>query len=132
MIVRAELRHPRFWMLGGVGLIVLIAYICLMPGDDIPRVQISDKLVHLLMFLAPAFWFGSVMTRRHLVAVGIALLAYGSATELTQGWLGWGRQADWLDLGADAAGIALGLLLALTPLGRWPLWIESLRRRPAT
>lgn len=128
-VLLPELRFRRLWLLGGAGIILLIAYICLVPGDDVPRVQISDKLVHFLMFLVPALWFGGIFGRRAFPVVAVALLAYGGLTEMAQGWLGWGRASDWRDLLADAAGVVAGLLLALTPLGRWALWLESLQRR---
>jgi VanZ family protein len=129
-VLLPELRWRRCWALGGVGLLVLIAYMCLVPGDDVPDVQISDKLVHFLMFLIPAFWIGSTIDRRHLLLAGAGLLIYGALLELAQSWLNWGRAAEWMDFLADAIGVVAGLALALTPLGRWAHWLESLSRKP--
>ena len=47
-----------------------------------------------------------------LLAVLLALLAYGGAIELVQRQLP-NRSGEWADLGADAIGIGLGALLAL-------------------
>jgi hypothetical protein len=63
--------------------------------------------------------------RRDFLWLALALLGFGALIELLQGWMGMGRQAEWLDLRADAIGIALGLLLALTSAGRWARWLES-------
>jgi hypothetical protein len=40
-----------------------------------------------------------------------------------------GRDAEWLDLLADAGGVAIGVALVLTPLGRWANWFEALVAR---
>jgi hypothetical protein len=39
--------------------------------------------------------------------------------------MGMGRTADVKDLFADIVGIAIGLLLVISPLGRVPAWLES-------
>ena len=54
--------------------------------------------------------------RADLPWVGVAVVAIGGLIELLQGAMGLGRDAEWLDLVADALGVALGLILVLTPL----------------
>jgi VanZ family protein len=130
-VLLPELRFRTLWALGGAGIVLVIAWFCLLPGDDVPDVNMSDKFQHLLAFVALALWFGGITGRRHFLAIGVVLIAYGGLIELAQGWLQWGRQAEWLDLRADAFGVVIGLLLALTPLGRWAHWLESLQRRIA-
>jgi hypothetical protein len=120
-----ELRFRRFWLLSGISIALLIATLSLLPNSELPDVRFSDKFQHALAFLLLAFWFGGVVVRRDFFWLGLALLGFGALIELLQGWMGMGRQAEWLDLRADAIGIVLGLLLALTPAGRWASGLES-------
>ena len=50
----------------------------------------------------------------------------GVLVEVLQGMMQLGRQADIYDVYADIVGISGAVLLALTPLGRWPNWVEKL------
>lgn len=124
-IVQPELRFRRLWLAVGACIVVAIAYFCLVPGPDLPSVGMSDKLQHLLAFGTLAFWFGSIVVRRDLLWVGVAVVAFGGAIELAQRAMGLGREAEWLDLAADATGTVLGLVLAATPLGRCVRWFEA-------
>lgn len=82
-----------------------------------PVVGGGDKLHHLVGFLVFALLLGWARPRLGwLAAWGIATL-YGGSIELVQLFLPW-RSAEWLDLGADALGAALGLA-----------GVELLRRR---
>jgi VanZ family protein len=130
-VMLPELRLRTLWVFGGVCIALVIAYYCLTPGDNLPTVGVSDKIQHATAFLVLTLWLAGIISRRWHMALGVALVAYGGLLELGQGWLAWGRSADWLDLLADAVGVVIGLLLALTPLGRWARWLESLQRRPA-
>jgi VanZ family protein len=128
-VVLPELRFRRFWLLSGLCIALSIAVLSVLPVRDIPDVSFSDKIQHALAFGVLAFWFGSVVVRRDFFWIALALLGFGALIELAQGSMGWGRTADLKDVRADAIGIALGLVLALTPLGRWARWLESLLRR---
>jgi VanZ family protein len=125
------LRYWRLWMLCGVGLVLVITWLSLAPLEQLPEVKMSDKLEHMLAYVALAFWFGSLTARRSLGWVALALMGYGALIELFQDGMQWGRQGDVRDLGANALGIAAGLLLVLTPLGRWARWLESQLRQTA-
>ena len=80
-----------------------------------------DKANHALAFASLAFsavW-ALWRQRRQWPLLFIALLAYGGAIEIAQSFLP-PREADWHDLLADGAGIALGLLAA------WPIaWLNN-------
>lgn len=128
-VVLPELRYGRLWILGGICLVIAIAVLSLMPGNQLPEVGLWDKFQHILAYVALAFWFGGITTRRCHAWIAAGLMAFGALIELLQGRMGWGRQADLFDLGANAAGIAAGLLLTLTPLGRWARWLESWQRQ---
>jgi hypothetical protein len=130
-VLLPDLRYPRFWMFGGLCLSLFVAILCLMPAGDGPGVGELDKVAHLLAFLMLALWFGGIVARPRYLWIALTLLTFGSLIELAQAWMAWGRQAEVLDLGADAFGIAAGLLLALTPVGRWASWLESMQRQTA-
>lgn len=125
-VVLPELRYRRFWFGAGVAIALVIAVVCLMPGRKLPDVPVSDKTEHLLAFAMLSFWFASILVRRDLFWLVLALLAFGGLIELAQGAMRLGRQADLQDVYADAVGILMGLALALTPLGRWAGWLERL------
>jgi VanZ family protein len=127
--VLPELHYSRVWLLGGFCLATGIAVLSLMPVEKLPEVRVWDKFQHILAYVALGFWFCSITTRRSHAWIAVGLLAYGVLIELLQGQMGMGRQADMFDLGANAAGIASGWLLALTPLGRWAHWLESWQRQ---
>jgi VanZ family protein len=124
-VLRPELRYRRLWFCVGVVLAAAITVVCLLPSSDLPNFHLWDKLEHALSWVALAFWFGSVVVRRDIFWVGLALVALGGAIELLQGWMGLGRSADIMDLLADSVGIFIGLLLVISPLGRVPAWLES-------
>lgn len=130
-LVRPDLRLVRFWMTAGLGLVLVITYLSLMPNDRLPEPGFSDKVNHILAYVALALWFGGILPRRSYLKLVLALMAYGVLIEVLQWWMAWGREGELLDVGADAAGIAAGLLLAATPLGRWASWLESLSRQKA-
>ncbi len=123
------LRHPRFWLLGGLGIVLVIAILCLLPSNEIPQVNVSDKIKHVAAFVLLTFWFAGIVSRQGYLRVALALVAYGALIEILQGSMHLGREAEVLDFVADAAGVVLGLVLALTPLGRWALWLESRQRQ---
>lgn len=129
-VVLPELRYRRFWFGAGIVIALAVAVVCLMPGSKLPDVRVSDKTEHLAAFAMLAFWFGSILVRRDLLWLALALLVFGGLIELAQDVMRLGRHADVRDLLADGVGIALGLALALTPLGRWARWLESLVRKP--
>jgi VanZ family protein len=131
-VVLPELRYRRLWFGAGVAIALVIAVVCLMPGQKLPDLRVSDKTEHVVAFAMLAFWFGSIVVRRDLFWLAVALVAFGGLIELAQGAMRLGRHADVHDLYADAIGVAIGLVLALTPLGRWARWLESLvPRKPA-
>jgi hypothetical protein len=127
--VLPDLRHRWLWKLGGLCLALAVLVLSLLPVEQLPQVRVWDKFQHMLAYVALALWFGSITPRRRYAWIAAGLMAYGAFIELLQGWMEQGRHADLSDLGANATGIAAGLLLALTPLGRWAHWLESWQRQ---
>jgi len=123
-----ELRYRRQWLGVGLLLAAIISLLSLLPNEDLPDVHLWDKLEHTLAYVALAFSFGSVIVRRDFFWLAVILVTFGGAIELLQAHVG--RDAEWGDLLADAIGTTVGLLLAVTPLGRWPYWFEALLPGP--
>lgn len=78
--------------------------------------DVGDKIAHfsaylILAFLLATAWqlAGGILTRRHLVFVWLAVVAYGAFDEITQ--IPVGRDCELSDWLADAAGAATGLLV---------------------
>lgn len=125
-VVLPELRYRRLWFGAGMVIAAVILIVCLLPGNKLPELKnISDKTEHMLAFATLAFWFGSILVRRDIVWLALALVAFGGLIELAQATMKLGRQGDVNDLIADAIGVAVGIALALTPLGRWARWVEN-------
>jgi VanZ family protein len=104
------------WWLCMLTVLVLALIPLKQSSQGIPH---ADKMAHAVAFaglsmLAVAAW----PYRWPRIAIG--MLGFGGAIEIMQGAFTVSRQASWLDLLADAVGIALGLWV-----GRWAL------RRPA-
>ena len=131
--LRSTLRYRGAWLAIGLLIALAITVSCLLPARDLPQfgLALSDKLEHGIAFFVLGFWFAGVVASRDLIYLALALLAFGGAIEITQGLMGLGREADVYDLLADGAGVLVALLLALTPLGRWAVFIESLFQKRA-
>jgi VanZ family protein len=100
------------WCLCMLTVLVLALIPLKQSSQGIPH---ADKLAHAVAFAGLAFL--AVMAWPHRWrAVALGLFAFGAAIEVMQGVFTASRQASWLDLLADAVGIAVGLWL-----GRWAL-----------
>lgn len=104
-----RLATSHFRLLFAVCALVVLILALLPPSVPEPTTG-WDKSNHLLAFgvltmLGARGWPGR--PRRLLVG----MIAYGGLIELLQSMTGY-RDASWLDLVADACGIAIGLLLS--------------------
>lgn len=93
-------------------LLVVISYLAFSPAPP-PSLDFGwDKLNHLSAFATLAFvaWHGAARPRTRWLWLPLALLGYGVLIELVQAQLP-PREADPLDVLADACGLALGLTL---------------------
>jgi len=110
------------WSAIGVGMLVAVAYVSLMPA---PEVGVSDKLAHLLTYFLLGGWFG--LLARNRIDLGwtvVALIAYGMIIELLQAQTGY-RFAEWGDVAANSVGCFAGATLYFTPLRRLLRFVDS-------
>ena len=126
------LRHLRRWQIASLVLLLIVLAATLMPAvwfwDDrfkaISWFENRDKLLHGITFLALSIWFTGLYSKRAYWRVGLGLLAFGLLIEVCQRMVGY-RTAEWWDVGADAAGIILGLVIGAAGIGGWCLRVEE-------
>ena len=124
----------RVWWGVGVLLVLIVIVVCIIPGNEIPGVfELNDKVSHLLGHGALAIYFAGLIPRPRWWKIFVFLLLLGSAIEVAQYAMHWGRQGDPRDVVANSMGAALGLLIARLGLARWPEFAAWLlfRGRPA-
>ena len=126
------LRFATRWRIAGLFLLALVLVASLMPmfwifpdrGDFVTWFVHVDKWLHGIAFVFLAVWFAGQYRRRSYWRIAVGLLAFGVLIEACQRMVTY-RSADWLDIAADAAGIAVGIAIALAGLGGWSLWLEN-------
>ena len=102
----------RFWLLLGWLLVLFVVYLSLTPDPVQLAVEQGDKFGHVLAYVALMFWFANLyegLTRRIQFALGF--IALGVALEFVQRWTGY-RSFEVADMAADAAGVAVGWVIA--------------------
>ena len=124
------LRHPRLWLVSGWILVVLATIASLVPAHELPKMGgLSDKSEHIVGYLVLALWFAGIYPKSRYPMIGFALLIMGIAIEALQGAMHVGREADLLDVYANAIGVVCGLTLALAWFGGWAQRVESWTRK---
>ena len=97
------------------GLVLVMALSLAPPQLPLPTTG-WDKANHALAFAILAV-LGLASYPRRMTLVLLALLAYGGLIEVLQGLTPY-RTAEWLDLGADSVGLAIGSMLTRFSPGR--------------
>lgn len=126
------LRYALHWQAASTVLLLVVLAGALMPAmwlwPDEVRIQNwldhLDKWAHLLTFAFLAVWFAGQYRRNAYWRIAAGLLGFGILIELCQRTVGY-RSAEWLDLGADVAGIVLGLVIGLVGAGGWSQRFED-------
>lgn len=106
-------RWPRPLRLGLYALAVaILLWLTLAPQKALPPDPgLSDKWDHALAWTVLVL-SGLVLAPRRPWALAVFALALGAVVEVLQGVMGLGRDSDWRDLIADAAGVALAFAVA--------------------
>ena len=92
----------------GAALAILL-YLTQAPIRDLPPVDLWDKAEHALAW-AVLTACGLLLFPRRPRRIVLLVLGYGGLVELFQALLPFGRDADWWDWVADAAGVATVLI----------------------
>jgi VanZ family protein len=122
----------RIWWALGIVLTCAALVVCLIPMPHVPRsFELNDKLAHILGHTALAVYFTGLVARQKWWKIFAFLLVFGIFIEFAQHYMAMGRQGDPRDVIGNAAGAALGLLLGLLGLSKWPIWLETLFGRRA-
>ena len=98
----------------GLYLTLVIAFLILFlslqpPGEEDPKLLVSDKLLHLFAYFLMVLPVSLERIFPHF-SVFLFALAFGGCIELIQPF--WRREADIIDFFANAGGIILGILIA--------------------
>jgi len=112
----------------GYALVALVVFLSLTSnpvetGLDYPH---QDKLFHAFAYFILMFWFSQIYHdkfKRNMIAV--AFVVMGLTLEYLQSF-DPERYSEIADMVANTAGVALGLLLALTGAKNWLLKIEEI------
>lgn len=95
------------WRWLTLGLLVAISVLSLWPLDSLPAVPGSDKTHHLIAYAA--LMFPAALHRaRYWSGLALLFVSYSGLIELLQPYVN--RHGEWLDLAANTAGVACGLL----------------------
>ncbi|WP_240902105.1 VanZ family protein [Wenzhouxiangella sp. XN24] len=117
-------RYRPLWLALGWLMLLTVAVGSLVPSVPAAAAQVSDKLMHFLAYAALAFVFVGASGRRKWPRFVLGLLLLGAAIELAQGLLVASRASEWLDMAANAGGVAAGTLAALAIPGNWCRHVE--------
>ncbi len=120
-----DLRFATWWLVGGWISIIAALTVCLLPPRYVEIPGANDKIEHITGFVLLTLWFCGIYPRSRYWLIALCYLLFGIFIELMQGAMHLGRNCDIHDVYADVAGIVIGVALALTPLDRWPRWIEA-------
>ena len=126
------LRYALRWQVASAALLLIVLAGAMMPAiwfwPDRVRVvgwlHHLDKWVHLLAFAFLAVWFAGQYRRNSYWRIAAGLAGFGILIELCQRLVGY-RSAEWLDVGADVAGIVIGLLIGFAGAGGWSQRFEQ-------
>lgn len=113
--------NPWIYRAPAIGWGFFILYACLAPEDELDTgwsIEISDKLVHFILYFAWVFllYFGSSrgysrpLSRQKVAVYWVAAIGVGIAVEFLQNLMNLGRTGDVLDALANTAGAVVGVI----------------------
>lgn len=120
---RPPLRFTRLWQGLGWVMVVVVMWLSLTPHPPQPPSLLGwDKAQHLTAYAGLMFWFRQAFAPHWRWPA--FLLGLGMMIELLQGFTAV-RVADLSDIVANGLGVALGLMLARSRLGRMLATVDS-------
>jgi VanZ family protein len=96
-----------FWLAITAVILMTITALSLWPLETLPQVPGGDKFHHFIAYAALMFP-AALRKPKYLLFIGLFFIAWGGVIELIQPYVN--RYASLLDLAANTAGIAFGLL----------------------
>ena len=122
------LSYPARWRFAGIVILLVVLAFAMAPDiwpleRRLERRLDSDKVIHGITFAFLAIWYTGQYARRAYWRLAAWLLAFGVLIEACQSLVTY-RTAEWSDLWANSAGIAVGMTIALWLTGGWSLKIE--------
>ncbi len=125
------LRHAALWRTLSILLLIVVLLGALSPTfwfDTKARALVwfehADKWLHAATFAGLTVWFAGIFARPAYWRIAVGLSAFGLLVEACQLLVSY-RYADWVDIGANTAGIIVGLAVAVVGLGGWGLRLED-------
>lgn len=106
-------------------LVAGVVYGSLQPDPPLIMPGNFDKVEHFAAYFVLAAWFAGLYPKSRYWRVAVGLLVLGIGLEWLQGAMELGRAPDVLDMAANAAGVAAGLVLAFVATGTWAQRVES-------
>jgi VanZ family protein len=105
-----------FFRLTSVAIVCGIWILSFLPATDLPAVPGNDKWHHALAYFACMFCWGQWFTRPlPRLKLAIIFIAMGALIECLQGLTAY-RFFEWLDMLANAVGVALAWLVVTVQL----------------
>jgi VanZ family protein len=118
-LTEAALR--RLWIAAVLALAAFIAWSSLAPQPPVTVEGLSDKADHLIAYLSLGLLASGIVTPPRLPFALLRCFLLGAALEVAQGLFTQERHAEWGDLAANSAGIALAWLVAGGGRAGWGL-----------
>ena len=126
------LRYAGWWSIVSLILLTFVLCLALMPAvlfwedryNALSWLGEADKWLHGATFTMLTLWFVGQYSKRSYWKIGISLLVFGFVIEVCQRMVNY-RTADMQDVGADAMGIILGLIIGAAGCGGWCLKAEE-------
>ena len=110
------LTYRSLWLAIGALLVLLLLYGSLAPARAMPPLGGSDKFWHAGTYFVVMAYFSQLYAPvRARLLIAVALIALGVAIEFIQPYVN--RNFDWFDALANSLGVAIALLMSLSPLG---------------
>lgn len=109
----------RPWLWAGLWMLAIAAVVIgsLLPSQDLPSVDVDDKLQHFVAYAALSAGAVQLFARRLSWGfVCVLLVLMGIGLEVLQAQMVLGRMLDRNDALANTIGVLIGLATAFTPL----------------
>lgn len=105
------------WIVLSCGILISITTLSLWPADQLPQVPGTDKTHHLLAYallMLPA----ALRRPKHWLLIALFFIGFSGVIELIQPYVN--RYGEWLDMLANSAGVALGVVTGMLMERLWP------------